>query len=407
MNMNLTTYYLRIAELIALEITGELNVSEKEELTRWLSSASENTKLYNKIKSQLLESINSKNKIDIQKELAWSIIKKETRGSGKSNIYVNILKYAAIVILALSVSGVIYWNFSGRSENNHVVGYSDVPELVPGRQQALLVMSNGSTVELDKEKKNSLKEENGLLIENKGSVLTYKAGTIDNTKKKQKQEKVIYNTLITPKGGEYNLVLSDGTKVWINADSKLIYPVKFIGDIRELTLEGEAYFEVTKNIRKPFFIKTNDYNIEVLGTTFNVSAYKDDDKVVTTLVEGSVKIKDFDDSGNEVRIKPDEQLILNKVKKGILIRKVDVNDYIAWKEGRFIFVRQNLESIMGILARWYNFDVQFEAVELKTLVFTGNMDKYDQLSMPLEMIAKTNKVNFKIEGKKVLVTKRR
>ncbi|NOY96810.1 MAG: FecR family protein [Chlorobi bacterium] len=401
--MDFTSYYLRIAELIALEVTGELNVSEKEELSKWLSSASENIKLYNKIKSQLLES--SKNKIDIQKELAWSIIERETSKLGKPNIYVNFLKYAAIVILLLSVSGIIYWNFSNKSGNNHVVGYSDTPELVPGRQQALLVMSNGVTVKLDKEKKDSLKEENGLLIENKGNVLTYKAvGNIDNAKKKQR--KIIYNTLITPKGGEYNLVLSDGTKVWVNADSKLIYPVKFIGGTRELTLEGEAYFEVAKNIRKPFIIKTNDYNIEVLGTTFNVSAYKDDSKVVTTLVEGSVKIKDFDDSGNEVRIKPDEQLILNKVEKGILIRKVDVNDYIAWKEGRFIFVRQNLESIMGILARWYNFDVQFEAEELKALVFTGNMDKYEQLSMPLKMIAETNKVNFRIEGKKVLVIKR-
>ncbi len=403
--MDFTSYYLRIAELIALEVTGELNVSEKEELSKWLSSASENIKLYNKIKSQLLESINSKNKIDTQKELAWNIIERETSKLGKPNIYVNFLKYAAIVILLLSVSGIIYWNLSNKSGDNHVIGYSDTPELVPGRQQALLVMSNGVTVKLDKEKKDSLKEENGLLIENKGNVLTYKAvGNIDNTKKKQR--KIIYNTLITPKGGEYNLVLSDGTKVWVNADSKLIYPVKFIGGTRELTLEGEAYFEVARNIRKPFIIKTNDYNIEVLGTTFNVSAYKNDSKVVTTLVEGSVKIKDFDDSGNEVRIKPDEQLILNKVEKGILISKVDVNDYIAWKEGRFIFVRQNLESIMGILARWYNFDVQFEAEELKALVFTGNMDKYEQLSMPLKMIAETNKVNFRIEGKKVLVIKR-
>ncbi|VAW24975.1 Putative anti-sigma factor [hydrothermal vent metagenome] len=404
--MDLTTYYLRIAGLIALEITGELNVSEKEELSKWLSSASENILLYNKIRSQLLESINSKNEIDTQEGLAWSIIEKETRNPGKPNIYVNFLKYAAIIILLLSVSGIIYWNVSTKSGNNHVVGYSDTPKLVPGRQQALLIMSNGLTVKLDKEKRDSLKEENGLLIENKGSVLTYKAASnIENAKKKQKR-KIIYNTLITPKGGEYNLVLSDGTKVWVNADSKLIYPVKFIGGTRELTLEGEAYFEVAKNIRKPFIIKTNDYNIEVLGTTFNVSAYKDDGKVVTTLVEGSVKIKDFDDSGNVVRMKPNEQLILNKVEKGILIRKVDVNDYIAWKEGRFIFVRQDLESIMGVLARWYNFDVQFEAEELKALVFTGNMDKYEQLSMPLKMIAKTNKVNFKIEGKKVLVIER-
>jgi ferric-dicitrate binding protein FerR (iron transport regulator) len=154
-------------------------------------------------------------------------------------------------------------------------------------------------------------------------------------------------------------------------------------------------------------IKTKQYDVEVLGTVFNILAYPDDKHVMTTLIEGSVRVTDFDDSGNEVFLKPQEQLILDKTEKGIFIRKVDAGNYTAWKNGRFVFISQNLEDILKTLSRWYNFDVEFESDELKKIVFTGNIDKYEELSTLLEMIAKTNKVNFKIEDKKVLATTRK
>lgn len=404
--MELTGYYIKIAKLIAREITDELSKSEREELYKWLSTSKENNRLYKKIRSEITGDAEDNINASIQTDIAWKKIVQKTALRKKSSYFANFLKSAAIFLIIISASAVIYYSLTKTPEPEIAVNSSNNTELQPGYQRALLVTSDGSSVDLEKGKTDTIREEDGSYIQNSNSILTY-----NNTKalpaEKKHHEKTIFNTLITPKGGEYNLVLADGTKIWLNADSKLKYPVKFSGIKRVVELEGEAYFEVAKNVNKPFLIKTNDYNVEVLGTVFNLWAYKEENKVMTTLVEGSVKIKDFDGSGNGVIIKPNEQLILNKTEKGILIRKVDPLDYTAWKDGRFIFVKQSLDDILKILSRWYNFDVEFESDELKTIVFTGNMDRYEDLSTPLEMISKTNKVNFKTEGRKVIVTNRK
>lgn len=392
--------------MISLEITGDLNDKEKEELKRWTESSNENLELYDKIRREVGTKTLQKENLAIEKEKYWNQIESLIHKDKKRILVSTLMKYAAIFIIAIIFSGLAYYQFYYKNEKITNVQNVAVTELVPGEQKALLVMSDGSNVNLGKEKNNSIKEKDGSVIKNDDNNLTYNTQE-SGLNEKQQSKKMLYNTLITPKGGEYSIVLSDGTKVQMNAGSKLKYPITFNRNIREVELEGEAYFEVKHLNDTPFLIKTNDYNIEVLGTSFDVLAYKEDSKVITTLVEGSIKIKDFDNSGNEILVKPNEQVILNKLEKGIHIKEVDVNNYIAWKEGRFVFVRQNLEEILKILSRWYNFQVDYENDELKTIVFTGNMDRYEQLSTALNMIAQTNKVNFIIEENEVKVIKRK
>ena len=401
--MKLTNYYLKIAELISMEITGDLGPEEKDELSRWLGSSIENVELYHKLRKDLMVQFGQTTTLDIDKEQIWNNIDGViSKDKGKSK-YSFFLKYAAVMTLVFLLSGLAYLSYYNNTMNSDQLEVK--LELNPGEQKALLVMSDGSTIHLDENKRSTIKEKDGSLINNDENSLAYERAT-DVDKPKRQNTKALYNTLIAPRGGEYNITLSDGTKVWINADSKFKYPVYFNKDIREVELEGEAYFEVEHMNDKPFIIKTTDYNIEVLGTSFNVLAYEDDHQVITTLVKGSIKIKGFDDSGNELLVKPNEQVLLDKMEKEILVRNVDVNAYTAWKEGRFMFVKQDLERILKVLSRWYNFEVAFESEELKTIRFTGNMDRYELLATALEMIAETNKVDFIINNKRVLVTKR-
>jgi ferric-dicitrate binding protein FerR (iron transport regulator) len=403
--MELTNYYIKIAKLIALEVTGDLSPDEEKVLGQWLGTSSENKKLYQKIHSEVVHLLESQAKINFRKDIAWERISKETVYAKKPVSINPFFKYAAAILLIAGISGLIYINIPKKTENTIAKSFTN-SEFKPGFRRALLVKSDGSNIELSQESRDTIREGNGTVIENGENILAYNGPDMAGRSKK-KIEKTIYNTLITPKGGEYNLILSDGTKIWVNAGSKLRYPVTFTGNVREIELEGEAYFEVKEQQHKPFVIKTKQYDVEVLGTVFNILAYPDDKHVMTTLIEGSVRVTDFDDSGNEVFLKPQEQLILDKTEKGIFIRKVDAGNYTAWKNGRFVFISQNLEDILKTLSRWYNFDVEFESDELKKIVFTGNIDKYEELSTLLEMITKTNKVNFKIEDKKVLATTRK
>ena len=270
--MELTNYYIRIAELISLEMIGELTSDEEEELGKWISTSSENKMLYEKIRFEIIQLLESQKEINVHGDIAWNRIFKETIFIKKPFSVNTLLKYVAVLFFVVGIFGIGYLQFAKKAEPTFTVNITDT-ELKPGSQRALLVTSNGSNIELSNEKKDTILERNGLVIENEKNVLTY--GKDDSDGKPGKNiEKVIYNTLITPKGGEFSLVLSDGTKIWLNADSRLKYPVKFAGNTREVELEGEAYFEVEKSLNIPFVIKTKQYNVEVLGTHFNIGAYK-------------------------------------------------------------------------------------------------------------------------------------
>lgn len=207
---------------------------------------------------------------------------------------------------------------------------------------------------------------------------------------------VKYNTLIVPRGGEFSLELADGTRVWLNAESRLRYPVAFMGKERKVEMEGEVYFEVVKNNEKPFIVTVNGVDIRVLGTSFNVSAYQEE--VVTTLVEGKVQLKRGDE---QVVLSPNQQAIWSDDK--FKVKQVDACNYVLWKEGIFYFEDVDLERILDDMARWYNVNIFYMNPTLKKMKFSVEIKRYEDINEILRRIEQTKRVKFEIKDRTINV----
>ena len=268
--------------------------------------------------------------------------------------------------------------------------------IFPAEMKAILVRADGEQVVLGKEYRN-WEEIGNVLIAADSTGLEY------NRLKQTNTDTVVFNKLIVPRGGLYLLVLADGTRVWMNSDSHLKYPVMFAGGKREVILSGEAYFDVVKDKSAPFIVRTESGNIEVLGTEFNIKCYSDETALVTTLVNGKVK---FDDGINpSVILKPEEQLIFEKENSQSIVRKVNVNHYISWKDNRLSFQGETLDMIMKTLSRWYNVEVVFEDSTLKALEFSGNLDRFTDIQEFLSLFELGVNVKFEVKNRTVYIRK--
>lgn len=214
---------------------------------------------------------------------------------------------------------------------------------------------------------------------------------------KDSDGEVAYHELRIPKGGEFPLVLEDGTEVYFNSDTKFRYPVKFEASERKVFLEGEAYFKVRRDESRPFRVEMGENRIEVLGTEFNARFYPDENKQMTTLVSGKVKF--ISEKDKSLELSPGEQAIFTD--KGELIRKsVDVNLYTAWKDGNFVFRKQRLEEVLKTLARWYDVNIFYEDVSRKEVEFTGNIKRFEEI---LDLLRMTGDTDFEVKGKNIFV----
>ena len=259
-------------------------------------------------------------------------------------------------------------------------------DVLPGSDKAVLTLADGSTVTLDSAGNQVLRQGNTAIRQLNGQ-LQYESSDAG--------KEISYNTLTTPRGGQYQLLLPDGTGVWLNAGSSLRYPVAFRGKERKVILTGEAYFEVAHNDQQPFRIQVGDQLVEDLGTHFNINAYADEPEMKTTLLEGSVKV------GNVV-LKPGEQALVNKqgdisVKKGI-----NTADAIAWKSGFFVFKDANLKTVMREIARWYDVTVIYQPDVNNSQQFSGRIDRSLTLSQVLNGLALT-KARFSMEKNRTVV----
>ena len=292
--------------------------------------------------------------------------------------------------------------FVGRTIN----GVRDIHEeqelaksvMQPGTSKAILMMADGKEVVLEQG------QNLNILLNERVRVATSSQGIVyEEYGKGMVTEE--YNKLTTPVGGEYSLVLSDGTKVFLNADSELKYPVEFSDGKRIVDLKGEAYFEVHKDSLRPFIVRMNGAEVTVLGTSFNVNTYGDDGQIYTTLVNGSVRVSSVKNGQAEV-LKPGMQSVMN-VKSGLLtVRKVDVEPYVAWREGRFVFRAMTLDLIMRQLQRWYDFEVFYQNSELKDYEFRGVIKRDMDLDKVLSVIKATTNVDFEVKGKVITIIKR-
>ena len=299
------------------------------------------------------------------------------------------LTAAAAVLLFVGIG--LVW--SHREQLRSVPPLTVKNEVVePGRSKAMITLANGEKIVLG-DKKQQLIGEDGTLLNLDSAIVEYKG--------KQKTPALVYNTIDIPIGGEYQLVLADGTKVWLNADSKLRFPVSFTAERREVYLEGEAYFEVAKDSAREFWVHAGAMDVKVLGTSFNVKAYERLETVATTLVEGSVEVAC---AGKSFQIVPGEQFVYDKNNRVMDVRMVDTESYVSWKDGYYKFRQTTLEEIMETLSVWYGLNVFYVNESAKQVEFTGKVKRYEDARMLLDKFEQTGDVVFDIKGNNVFIT---
>jgi transmembrane sensor len=314
---------------------------------------------------------------------------------------VSLVRYAAAASILLFLAAGAYFYFKKQPAQPVNIVHQVVPQadLVPGSNKAILTLSNGKTISLTDAK-------NGLLV-NEGKTAVQKTGNgqlaydVAAGNPDQTTTPIIYNIVSTPKGGQYQLTLPDGSKVWLNAASSLKFPTAFTANNRDVELSGEAYFEVEKNKAKPFHVISNSQTIEVLGTHFNVNTYTDEPAVKTTLIEGSVKVSG---GNNIVMLKPGQQsaVELNGGATAIRVNSdVNTNEVVAWKNGMFEFNNANIETIMRQVSRWYNVDVVYEG-KLPAYHFDGEVPRNVNAQQVLQVL-KGSGLNFTIDGRRIIV----
>ncbi|WP_418233463.1 FecR domain-containing protein [Butyricimonas virosa] len=379
-----------------LQVLNEVSTpSEKAFLDQWISASAEHEQYYR-------ERIKEFRKIKIAANRSDA---EEIKRRVKLNLEYNRIRRLQIkrrrigwrigVAMAAAVILVIGINFSSSLHQEKHLGSVPFASTVisSGKRVAIITLANGEQLELGNGDP-KVHEENGALLKMDSSVITYQSLQTENNE-------IAYNTLSVPLGGEYQIILSDSTKVWVNADSKLKYPIAFRSERREVFLEGEAYFEVKKDRQHPFIVHTSRGSVKVLGTGFNVRDYQEEAKVVTTLVEGKVAYSRTVQS-DEVVLVPGYQLEDNGIAE-LIPRQVDVEMYVGWKDGKYIFDDATLEEIMQVLSRWYDVTVFYKSEKSKDLHFTGDLERYENINDFLHFMELGGKVTFNIQGKTIII----
>lgn len=293
---------------------------------------------------------------------------------------------SAAAVLLIGVWSAIQWLRPAQVEQTELIA-----EVIP-THKAVLTLGNGSAVYLDLDNHEDLKE-NGSRIQIRDKQIDYTTDTLC-----QKEE---YNVLRVQRGGEYKITLSDGTVVWMNSDSKLRYATQFVGKERRVFLEGEAYFEVAPDAKKPFLVETRNQTLQVLGTKFNISAYTNE-IITTTLVQGCVNLTNSTTMLQQ-QLVPGEQAFIDSKSNKWQVKKVDVEDVIAWTKGMFVFNDQSLEQVMGKLERWYDVKVVYSDEAAKKIVFKGNLPRNLDLKTVLSMIERISSASFDMQENQVNV----
>lgn len=317
-----------------------------------------------------------------------------TKSFSSSSVWIRYLSAAAILIF---VSFSIFFFLERPSTTSNTDANKAINDIKPGRNKAVLTLADGKKISLNDTKNGKISEQYGIkVIKTADGQLIYSLSDPEDLSHANS-----YNTIETPMGGQYQVNLPDGSKVWLNSASSLRYPIKFVGSDRNVEITGEVYFEVAKKTGMPFKVKVADQVIEVLGTHFNVMAYPDELSINTTLVEGSVKIF----SGkNSAIISPGQQSKVNQSE--IKVLNVDVNDFTAWKDGFFVFKNENIESMMRKISRWYNVEIIYQG-DITHKSFGGIISRSRNISEVLKILELTGSLHFEIESNLSNPTERR
>jgi len=381
-----------ISKLVVKYLKGNATESEIQMLSQWRQADVANDKLihhFEQSESTLTEYRMYKS---FDEDGVWDeIIERIETKKPKVTFGYILARVAAVLIVGLLITSIFYVLMP----ENNTSKVAMVESVIPGQFNAILTVGNQNNILLSDSTTQELRENDGLLANIVSGKLDYQF---------QNGVKPVEMEVVVPHRAEYNFDLSDGTKVWMNAGSRVIFKHPFLSDSRNVYVEGEVFFEVSKDKNRPFVVQLpNKHEIEVLGTEFNVRAYPDDVIWQSVLVEGSVLWRKID--GSERLMEPGQMLNYSVSMGDIKISEVDVYPYIAWKEGRFVYDGLELSKIMDDLSRWYGIDVVFKDSELMDLHFRVNIKRYENLNEILELITLTEKVMFEMNGSTIIVKK--
>lgn len=313
----------------------------------------------------------------------FSKIKSRTKAVRKRTYWIG---YAAAAVLIAVFSLTLF------NHDSPAVQENQMNDVTPGSYGATLTLADGHRISLNEAQKGQIAKQGSVLIsKNKNGELVYSG----------KGLAAMQNALSTSRGQTYSLVLPDGTKVWLNAASSISYPTSFAQLIeRRVQISGEAYFEVSKDKAHPFIVITNNQQVRVLGTHFNINSYADEDNITTTLLEGSVQVSGPNPTVRTI-LTPNQQSLYDG--QHIQVKEVNAANVISWKNGQFSFKSEELKSIMRNVGRWYNVEVNFQNELLSSRTFSGKVSRFDNVSKVLRVLERTGEVKFKIEGRKITV----
>ena len=389
--MSLTRNNFKIAELINKQLLEEISENEKSILAEWRNNPA-NEKLFYQIKSELISGKHYKAFKEIDVEKGWQKNKMLLKQGFFRIGLRKTMRVAATITLFLAIAGSIYLVFQEKG-TNEIVAQTIIP---PGESKAELWLADGSVVDLN-DKPHQITET--------GAKIKVINGRIDYTENKEIAAEHALHILNVPRGGEYQLILPDGTKVWLNSKTQLEYPISFDENQRKVLLTGEASFEVKHDAQKPFIVTTADgVEIKVLGTKFNIMAYKDVENIEITLVEGAVKVTTRDNDA--IILNPGEQAKISRETLNTTVLNVDTNLHTAWTKGRFVFDKEELESILLKLSRWYNVDIEYLNESVKKKRLSADLRRYDEINSFLEFFSKVSMLDFEIVKRTIKVKER-
>ena len=379
----------KIDEKLLAYLLDELDDVGREEVELWLEESERNREYFREFQRIHLELQWGVYAREVKSD--FNVMRKKLRKRSSLRIWYGV---AAAMVILLSVGGMLLWDSDKVEEKS--VQVAKKKTIQPGKSQAILVLSSGEEVAMGNVAQQLEEKDGTSVVVSETGRISYEAA--EGNEVTAKDTTRVMNRLVIPRGGEFNLTLSDGTRVWLNAETELRYPVQFNGKERVVYLKGEAYFEVAKNKKKPFLVQVDDMAVKVYGTEFNVNTYN---KIETVLVTGSVSMNQ---GGKEVLLKPNQKGVFDQVSGKITVADVDVLAYVSWKNGDFIFRNESLNSIMDKLSRWYGLEVLYQDARLQNVRLSGNLKRYKDVRELFVSFEKISDARFKVQGNKVIVS---
>ena len=379
-----------IFELIAEYSAGTISPADAELLRERLESDAEAMRLFREIREteKILKSVQAQEKIDLQK--SWQRLDSSLVGRSRKGRW---LFWTVGSVVAASVALLLMFVFPFTRQVEQPETLVSQVGITPGGVKAVLQYEDGKTIDLTSSSSRIVISDGLVLVNDSLKGLRFDQGELENRPMK-------YHTLTVPVGGEYHFTLADGTRGWVNSASEVRFPNCFSGERREIYVKGEVYLEVARDEKHPFIVYTGENEVRVLGTRFNLTAYPDEQKVITTLVEGSVE---FRNDQSSVRLKPGEQSVLNRATNKLEKQKVDVSIYTSWVSGTYEYERSPLSDITRQLSRWYDVQFIYESTEFSNHPFTGVVKRDQSLEEVLSIIEKTTNIRFKISGRTIII----